>query len=280
MLSKVGVVKLICHRPLEGTPKTATIRRTATGKWFVTIACEWEPTPLPPTGQDVGNEVGIDVGLKTFATLSDGATIANPRFFRQEERALARAQRTHQVALAAHKAKRAEVTLGVKRERPDLDESGLWHAVSQDGGERATWSARQRRRRVVARAHERARWKRNDFAHQHARRIVNTFDLIAVEDLAVTRLIRDGHLSKSIHDAAWTQFTALIACKAAWAGRRFIAVNPAYTSQSCSGCGRCKTDLTLADRIYVCSWCGLTLDRDLNAALNILAVGRHGLASA
>ncbi|MBA3822409.1 MAG: transposase, partial [Ktedonobacterales bacterium] len=88
-LSKVGDVKLIYHRPLEGTPKTATIRRTATGKWFVTIACEWEPTPLPPTGKPVG----IDVGLKTFATMSDGQEIANPRFFRSEETELAKAQR-------------------------------------------------------------------------------------------------------------------------------------------------------------------------------------------
>jgi putative transposase len=85
LLSKGGEVKIILHRPLEGTPKTATIRRTATGKWFVSISCEWVPTPLPPTGQ----AVGIDVGLATFATRSDGQTIANPRFFRRAERALA-----------------------------------------------------------------------------------------------------------------------------------------------------------------------------------------------
>ena len=71
LLAKIGDVKLVYHRPLEETPKTATIRRTATGKWFATISCEWEPAPLPPTGQ----EVGIDVGLKTFATLSDGKEI-------------------------------------------------------------------------------------------------------------------------------------------------------------------------------------------------------------
>ena len=275
-LAKVGEVKLVYHRPLEGTPKTATIRRTATGKWFVTIACVWEPTPLPPTG----HEVGIDVGLTTFATCSDGVAIANPRFFRREEKALGRAQRTHQVALDAHKAKRAAVTQRVQQEQPHLDASSLWHAVSQDAEERATWNDRQRRRRVVARTHERARWKRNDFAHQHARRIVTICDLIAVEDLAVTRMIQNGRLAKSLHDAAWSQFAAVIACKAAWAGRRFIAVNPAYTSQDCSGCGHRKTDLTLADRVYHCPFCGLVIDRDLNAALNILAVGRHGLASA
>ena len=103
LLSKVGDVKIILHRPLEGTPKTATIRRTATGKWYVTISCEWEPTPLPATGR----QVGIDVGLVTFATLSAGDEIANPRFFRREERALARAQRQHQLALDGHKATRS-----------------------------------------------------------------------------------------------------------------------------------------------------------------------------
>jgi putative transposase len=276
LLSKVGDVKFIAHRPLDGTPKTATIRRTATGKWLVSIACEWDPTPLPPTG----NEVGIDVGLKTFATLSDGQEIANPRFFRTEERALAKAQRQHQVALDTHKAKRAEVTARVKQEQPELDETGVWQTVSQDPEELATWKQRQRRRKVVARTHERARWKRQDFAHQHSRHIVDAFDLIAVEDLRVKNLVQNGRLAKSIHDAAWTQFRELIACKAGWADRKYIAVNPAYTSQDCSGCGNRKAELTLADRTYHCSSCGLVMDRDLNAARNILSVGLHALASA
>ena len=114
-----------------------------------------------------------------------------------------------------------------------LDEGGIWQAVSQDAEEWAAWKHRQKRRKVVARTHERARWKREDFAHQQSRRIVNDFDLIAVEDLTVTNLVQNGRLAKSIHDAAWSQFATLIACKAAWADRRYIAVNPAYTSQDC-----------------------------------------------
>jgi putative transposase len=274
--SKLGDVKLIYHRPLEGTPKTATIRRTATGKWFVTIACEWEPTPLLPTNK----AVGIDVGLKTFATLSDGQEIANPHVFRTEERALGKAQRTHQVALDAHKTKRAEVTQRVKQEHPNLDEAGIWQAISHDAEERTAWKVRQKRRKVVARVHERARWKRDGFAHQQSRRIVNKFDTIVVEDLSVRNLVQNGRLAKSIHDAAWSQFAELIAWKAACAARRFIAVNPAHTSQDCSGCGHRRTDLRLADRIYQCVSCGLVMDRDLNAAQNILSVGLHALASA
>jgi putative transposase len=276
LVSKIGDVKIVYHRPLEGTPKTATIRRMPTGKWFVTIACEWEPTPLPPTGQ----EIGIDVGLKTFAACSNGQTIDNPRFFRTEERALASAQRKHQVALDAHKAVRKDVTERVQVAHPTLNEHAVWQEVSQDAEERAAWKERQRRRKVVARTHERVRWKREDFAHQHSRRIVNQYDLLAVEDLAVRKMMQNLHLAKSIHDAAWTQFATLIACKAAWADRRFITVDPAHTSQDCSGCGHRKSDLTLADRSYQCVSCGLSIGRDLNAALNILARGRACLASA
>jgi putative transposase len=269
-LSKIGDVKLIYHRPLQGIPKTATIRRTATGKWFVTIACEWEPTPLPPTL----HEVGIDVGLHTFATCSDTVAIANPRFFRTEEKALAKAQRKHQLALDAHKATRAEVTNQTKHDHPEMDANHVWKAVSQNAEEQAAWGHRQKRRKVVARTHERITWRRDDFTHQHSRRIVNACDLIAIEDLTITNMVQNHHLAKSIHDVAWGQFAQLIACKAAWAGRQFIAVNPAYTSQECSGCGHRKSDLALADRIYHCLACGLVIDRDLNAALNILARGR------
>jgi putative transposase len=227
-----------------------------------------------------GNSVGIDVGLKTFATLSDGQEIANPRFFRQEEDALTKAQHNHQVALDTHKAKRAELTKQVKEAHADLDEQGVWQVVSQDASERAVWKERQKRRKVVARTHERVRWKRDDFAHQYSRRLVNEFDVIVVEDLSVRIMVQNGHLAKSIQDAAWSQFATLLRVKAEWATRAFIAVNPAYTSQDCSGCGDRKTDLTLADRTYQCLSCGLVIDRDLNAARNILALGRQCLASA
>jgi putative transposase len=235
----VGRIKLVYHRPLQGTPKTATIRRSSTGKWSVSFSCECaEPSPLPATGQ----QVGIDVGLKTFAMLSTGTTVANPRFFYQEEQALAKAQR---------RLAKAE----------------------QGTPERA------KRRKVVAHVYERSTWRRGDFAHQHSRRIVDSFDLIAVEDLAVNRMVHHQCLAKSIQDAAWSQFADLLSYKAAWAGRRYIAVNPAYTTQDCSQCGH-RQGLSLSDRTYTCPCCGLVLDRDLNAALNILRLGQQSLASA
>jgi putative transposase len=235
----VGRIKILLHRPLQGTPKTATICRSSTSKWYVSFSCECaEPPPLPSTGQ----QVGIDVGLKTFATLSTGQEIANPRFFRPEERALAKAQRR------------------LSHEETDTPE-------------------RRARRKVVARVHERIAWRRGDFAHQHSRRIVTHFDLIAIEDLSVNRMTHNHCLAKSIHDAAWSQFADLLSYKAAWAGRSYVAVNPAYTSQDCSRCGH-RQPLSLSDRTYTCPCCGVVLDRDLNASLNILALGRQCLASA
>jgi putative transposase len=278
VVSKVGRIKIVLHRSLEGTPKTATIRRTATGKWFVSIVCEWEPTPLPPTGQ----EVGIDVGLKVFAMPSQREPIQNPRFIRTEEHELVKVQRTYQVALDTHKALRATLTQQVKQAQPDLEEKAVWIQVSQDAGEQQAWRARQRRRRVVARVHERIRWRRSNFTHQESRKLVNQYDLIAVEDLCVHQMVANHHLAKSIHDAAWTQFSSQLTCKAAWAGRQFVAVNPAYTSQDCSGCGWRSHDLTLADRVFHClnparPDCRLVLDRDVNASRNILARGKATL---
>jgi putative transposase len=238
-VANVGHVKVLLHRPLEGTPTTATIRRSSTGKWYVSFSCECaKPTPLPPTSQGVG----IDVGLKSFATLSQGESIANPRFFRAEEHALAQAQR-----------RLCKAEMGTP--------------------------ARGERRKVVARVHERLAWRRGAFTHQHSCRIVKQFDLIAVEDLSVNRMMHNHCLAKSIQDAAWTQFADLLSYRAAWAGRKYVAVTPAYTTQDCSGCGH-RQLLSLADRIYTCLCCGLALDRDLNAARNILALGRQCLASA
>jgi putative transposase len=104
--------------------------------------------------------------------------------------------------------------------------------------------------------------------------------VIAVEDLSVSRMVHSHRLAKSIHDAAWSQFASLLSYKAAWASRKFVAVNPAYTSQDCSQGGHRKTGLTLADRTYACLCCGVALDRDLNASRNLLGVGLHTLGLA
>jgi len=234
-LSKIGNVKVVLHRPVEGNIKTCTIKRSSTDKWYVMFSCEWEPTPLPENNE----AVGIDVGLHSFATLSTGEHIENPRFFRQEEKALAKAQRKLS-----------------KAEKGTLE--------------------RKKRRKVVARIHERIAWKRQDFIHQHSRRIINRFGIIAVEDIHVNRMLHNHCLAKSISDAAWSGFFQLLAQKAAWAARQFVAVNPAYTSQTCSSCGH-RQKMPLSERVFKCPCCGLELDRDHNAAVNILGLGLQSL---
>ena len=236
-LSKIGCLRLVQHRPLNGTPKTCTIQRTATGKWFVTIVCEVEAEPLPASTE----AVGIDIGLEQFATLSNGEQIANPRFFRTEEKVLANAQRR-------------------------------LSKISKDTPQR------KKVRKTVARAHERIRHRRHNFAHQQARKLVDRFGLIAIEDLSVSGMVHNRRLSKSISDAAWSQFRQCLSHKAEEAGRTLVAVNPAYTSQDCSACGH-RLKKALSMRRHMCPCCSLNMDRDENAALNILRLGTQSAAA-
>ncbi len=188
-------------------------------------------------------QVGIDVGLSTFAYLSTGEQIENPRFFREEEHQLARAHRKH-----------SKAQQGTKR--------------------------REKRRKVVARVHERIRWRRENFIRQQAACLIKRFGLIAVEALVVRNMVKNPKLAKSIEDAAWSSFFAQLLGKAAEAGRVVVRVNPAYTSQTCSACGH-RQAMPLSVRVYECPVCGLVIDRDHNGSKNILAaaceaVGRHG----
>ncbi len=234
-LSKIGSIKMVYHRPVRGKVKTCTIHRSSTGKWYVCFSVECEPERLP----ERTSQVGIDVGLKTFATLSDETVIENPRFFRKEETALAKVQRKH--------SKLAKGT-------PE----------------------RRKHRKAVARVHERIAWRRENFTHQESRQIVNRYGIIAVEDLHVNRMTQNHCLAKSIADASWSAFFAQLSNKAEEAGRQFVKVNPAYTSQTCSTCGH-RQKMPLSERVFDCPCCHVQLDRDLNAALNIRALGLQGL---
>jgi len=236
-LSKIGLVGIKYHRPIEGVVKTCTVSRTQTGKWFVSFSCVVEPTPLPFNEL----EVGVDMGLATFATFSDGIKIANPRFFKREQKALAKVQRA-------------------------------------------------RKKHATALVHERIENKRRNFAHQTSKRVITSYGTICAEKLAVNKMLtgasrknRDskdrGAKSVNIADAAWGSFLACIAYKAENAGRVFKQVNPAYTSQDCSACGA-RTPMPLSERTYQCEECGLVVDRDLNAAKNILRVGLYSLGGA
>lgn len=240
-LSKIGGIKIKLHRPIEGTIKTCTVKRTLTGKWFVSFTCDIEHKPVK---QPVESSIGLDMGLEKFITFSDGEQVTNPRFFRKEEKALASAQRKFS------KQKKASI-------------------------------ARIKARKVVARVHERINWKRHNFAHQLSNKIIGKYNTICVEDLSINDMQRDNFscINKSISDAAWRMFLDCLDYKAEYAGKKVIKINPAFTSQNCSGCGY-RQKLKLSDRMYHCPCCGLSLNRDHNAAKNIHALGLQSLASA
>lgn len=234
-LSKIGDVKIKRHRPLVGEVKRLTIKRDTLGNWYACFAVEVESEPLEPSPCAQRAPVGIDLGLTHFATLSTGEQVPNPRFFRQDEKALAKAQRQ---LSACQKGTPA------------------WH----------------KRKRVVQHIHARISNRRKDFAHQLSRSLVDTFQLIALEDLNPSAMVKLPSLAKSISDAAWNQLAQYTSYKAEKAGRTCLLVDPRYTSQDCSGCGeRVKKGLSV--RVHRCPRCGLVLDRDVNAALNILARG-------
>jgi putative transposase len=232
-LSKIGDIKIKLHRLIEGRIKRLTIRRAATGKWLACFSVEVEDSPLPPWKD--GSVVGIDVGLENFATLSNGEKIANPRFFRLEEKELARVQR-----------KLSKAPKGS--------------------------SERKKALKVVERVHERIANKRYEFAHQVSDELVDKFGLIAFEDLNIRGMVHNNSLAKSISDVAWNMLVTVTSYKAASAGSMVVLVDPRNTSKMCSRCG-ILVDKTLSDRVHNCPQCGLSIDRDWNAAINILRLG-------
>ncbi|GAJ02056.1 unnamed protein product, partial [marine sediment metagenome] len=235
-LAKVGNVKIRLHRQPFGEIGTCTIRRQ-NNKWYACFSTEYEPETLSPSD----TAVGIDVGLTTFATLSTGKKIPNPRFFKTDGKALAKAQ----------------------RELSKLEKGT---------------PERRKAKTVVSRIHERIANRRHDFAHQEARRLVNEFGIIAVEKLQIKNMM-DGNwrsMNRSIGDVAWAQFRQCIQYKAEDAGRIYVEVNPRGTTQRCSRC-QSIVPKDLSVRIHSCPICGLVLDRDLNASFNILALGLQSL---
>ena len=251
MLSKIGRVAVRLHRALAGTPKTITISREADG-WYVCFSCEGVPRqPLPLTGR----ETGIDLGVKVFLVTAHGLVIDNPRHFRKGEQRLAKADK----------------------------------AVA-----RCRKGSHGRRKALVrrAKAHQYVKRQRRDFHHKTALALVRDNDVIYLEDLQVANLVRrpapkpDGQggflpngakrkagLNTSISDAGWYSFRLILTSKAVWAGKRVETIPPAYTSQDCSGCGE-RVPKSLSIRTHVCPSCGLVLDRDENAAINILRAGQ------
>jgi putative transposase len=250
-LSKIGKAKVKLHRPLEGKIKTVTIKREV-DEWYVIFSCEVpEPEKLPRSIEDVG----IDLGVTHLATLSNGEMIEHPRSYRKAQKVLAKRQQ------ALDRKKRGS------------------HRRKKAG-------------RLVAKAHRKIARQRRDAHHKASRKLVNRYQVMVFEDIQIGNLTKKpqpkqdengkylpngasakGGLNKSILDAGWGIFVSMCARKAEEAGRTLIKVNPKYTSQVCSGCGQVKKK-DLSERWHICE-CGCELDRDINAAINILERGRR-----
>lgn len=203
--------------------------------WYVCFSCAAVPVQPLPP---TGQETGIDLGVEAFATLSDGTRIFSPGWYRKAERALKTAQRR------------------VSRRKKGSHRRGK--AVA-----------------LLAKAHQRVRRQRQDYHHKVALTLLRENDTIYHEDLQTANLLKNHHLAKSISDAGWAAFLSILAFKAACAGKRVVAVPPAYTSQSCSGCGRVVWK-GLSVRWHRCPYedCGTSLHRDHNAAKNIERAGQ------
>jgi putative transposase len=249
-LSKIGSIKLKLHRPMEGTPKTCTIKYEA-GQWYAVFSCEVaqdEPRPR------VKSEVGIDLGIAHFAALSDGTFIESPRYYRRTQKKLEQLQKT----------------LSRKKR----------------GSHR-----REKARKAVAKAHRKIANQRRDFHHKQAKKLIQEHQTIVFEELEIANVSKRAKpkqdetgkylpngaaaksgLNKSILDAGWGQFQQIVMHKAACAGRTVLKVSPRYTSQVCSQCGAVRKK-SLEERWHSCE-CGCELDRDTNAAINILRLGR------
>jgi putative transposase len=237
MLAKMALpLHIHWSRPLPdgATPITGTVNLDTAGRYFVSILIEAEIAPLPATT----GQVGIDLGLRDVVVLDSGEKSGNPRFFQADEKRLAQAQR-----------RLAKKKFGAKN--------------------------RDKARKKVARIHAQIADRRRDFTHTLSTRIIRENQTICIESLRVKVMAKHPTLAKAIHDVGWGEFVRQLEYKATWYGRTLVRIDRWYpSSKRCHACGHIVDSLTLDVRQWTCPECGTVHDRDVNAAKNILAVGR------
>ncbi len=231
--SKIGNVHIVLHRVPKGKIKTLTIKVNKANQWFACFSCELPDNIVKHTSKE---KIGIDVGIESFATLSKGEQIANPRFLIKSEKKLKLLHRR----------------LSKKKK-----------------GSKNRNKARFR----LAKQHIKVANQRTDFLHKLSHRITNTYSFIAVEDLIIKNMVKNRYLAKSISDASWNSFINMLSYKAVTCGGQLVKVNPRNTSKTCSTCGTI-INLPLSKRKFKCPSCGFVCHRDLNASINILKIGQ------
>lgn len=230
-LPKLGALNVKWSRIPGGSPKMATVSKTASGKYFVSFSCAVEQPALPKTGQTVG----LDMGIKDVIVTSDGYYSGAPKFTYQHQKRLRKASRD------------------LSRKTKD---SKRWHE----------------QRIAVARVHERIANSRLDFLHKETTRLIKGYDHIIIEDLNVSGMVKNRCLAKAVSDVGMFELRRQLEYKAKWYGKEVTVIDRWFPSTKiCSGCGQIH-DMKLPDRTMSCD-CGLTIDRDLNAAINIKAAG-------
>jgi len=237
-LSKIGSIRIFKHREIEGKIKTCTIKKDLLGHWYAVLVAEIDDIPLQEPKVKVA--IGVDVGLKSLITTSTGKSIQYPRYYIQLEEKLAAAQR-----FLSRKKKGSANRLKAKAK--------------------------------VAKISKRIQNLRDEFLNQVSRKLVDSADLIVFENLNISGMLKNHHLAKHIQDHAWGKLIQVTRGKAEKAGKVVELVDARYTSQKCSQCG-IMVPKTLAERTHACPNCGLEMDRDLNASLNIRTLGLRGRA--
>jgi len=226
-LPKIGYVKMKAHFDFDPAKVTRINVKYHNGKWYVNLTSEIQKAePV-----EVVSKVGIDVGLVTFATLSDGTKIDNPRYFRKSEKKLARLQKQ------------------LSRKKKGSNN-------------------REKAKNKVTKLHDKIANQRKDFLHKISFTIVQKYDFIAVEDLSIKNMAKNQHLSKSIADAGWGKFVDYLEYKGRKYGKTFVKIPPGGTSQTCICGAHVPKDLSV--RVHRCPVCGLVADRDVVSAMVIL----------
>jgi len=228
-------IKIILHRKFFGKIKTVTISKTPTNKYFASILVD--TARIIPEKKTINNSIGIDLGIKSFVVTSNGDKIDNPKYLRNS---------TERLKILSRR-------LSKKQKESNN---------------------RNKARLQVAKIHEKVSNQRRDFLHKISDVITKQYDTICIENLQINNMLKNHKLARAISDCGWSIFTSFLEYKAEWRGVNIVRIGTFDPSTKlCSVCGSINNELTLADREWTCSDCGTILDRDINAAVNILNFG-------